>query len=94
METAHLLAKMIGALGIVLGTLLIALYAIKRLGKNFNKGKEGLIEITAAKMILPKKHILIVKVAGRRLVIGATEHGLSLLAELEGEENGGTKAPE
>ena len=93
METTQIVIKMMGALGIVLGGLLIALYFLKRIGKNFNKGTEGMIEVVAAKMILPKKHIVIVKVGSRKFVVGASENGLNLLASLEGEECGTTQAP-
>ncbi len=93
MEAAKIIIRMASALAVVLGGLLIALYLLKQMGKNFSKGKEGMIEVVAAKMILPKKHIVIVKVGNKRLVVGASENGLNLLASLEGEECDSTVAP-
>lgn len=101
-ENASLLssiAKVVGALLVVVGLMLVLLYAIKRLGLGQGRGGGGTaIAVLETRMVAPRKYITIVRVADRCLALGVTEQTISLLADL-GEEgkaafaNQGTSSP-
>lgn len=82
METAGLIIRMVGALVMIMGLLLISLYGIRRWGKRL-RGTEGdLIQILATKMILPKKHICLVRVGNNTLILGVSEQCISSLGTI------------
>lgn len=85
METAGLVIKTIGALGIVLGLMIAALYGIKLWDKRLKGGKKDPIEVLATKMIIPKKYLCIVRVMDKTLIIGTSENAMNLLGTLESE---------
>lgn len=86
METAGLIIKTIGAFGIVLGLMIIALYGIKLWDKRLKGGKRDQIEVITTKMIAPKKYLCIVRVVNKTLIIGTSENNMSLLGTLESEK--------
>ena len=76
--------KMLVALGILSGVLIIALYFAKRIfkvGGNQPKGK--MIRVLANTYVKVKKNISLVEVPGAILVLGVTSDTISLLTKIE-----------
>ena len=76
--------RMLAALALILGGLLVVLYYSKR--KFFNKetGSNGkLIKVLGNASLGIKKHISLVEVPGAILVLGITNENISLLAKVE-----------
>ena len=71
---------LLGAL-LVVGGLLAALPFVARRLTSATKGR-GSIEIVESRPLAGRKALLIVEVDGRRMLLGSTEAGLSLLTEL------------
>jgi flagellar protein FliO/FliZ len=79
--------KMLTALGIVLGGLLICVYFIKRfLNRDVGGSKEQLIKIIASQYIGIKKNISLVEIPGSILVVGVSNDNISLLTKIEDEK--------
>ncbi len=57
----------------------------KGLGRAFG-GKEKMIEVLATHYLGPKKNIAVIRVFGRKLVIGITNESINLIARLDHEE--------
>jgi flagellar protein FliO/FliZ len=78
--------KMLTALGIVLGGLLICVYFIKRfINRDVGDSKEQLIKIIASQYIGIKKNISLVEIPGSILVVGVSNDNISLLTKIEDE---------
>jgi flagellar protein FliO/FliZ len=76
--------KMLTALGIVLGGLLICVYFIKRfLNRDVRGSKEQLIKVIACQYIGIKKNISLVEIPGSILVVGVSNDNISLLTKIE-----------
>jgi len=76
--------KMLVALIIILGVLLIAFrFAKQILQKREGESKEGLIKILANKYIGIKKSISLIEVPGAILVLGISNENISLLTKIE-----------
>ena len=76
--------KMLAALGILSGILIIALYFAKRIfkvGGNQPKGK--MIRVLANAYVGVKKNISLVEVPGAILVLGVTSDNITLLTKIE-----------
>lgn len=75
--------KVSGSLLVVVGIMLVLLYAIKRtgLGSGLGNGSSA-ITVLETRMVAPKKYIAIVDVAGRCLALGITDHNITLLSDL------------
>ncbi len=86
METYALLAKMIGALAMILGILLAVAYLMKRFGLVNQTGGKGFIKVIENRALLPKRHISLVCVAGKYFLIGSTDQSVSLLGAIEVDE--------
>ncbi len=86
MSTIELVAKMTGALSIILGLLFLVVYLLRRFGLVAQAGAKGVIEVVENRAILPKRYISLVRVADNYLVIGSTEQGITLLGSIN-EEN-------
>ncbi|MBO8141041.1 MAG: flagellar biosynthetic protein FliO [Firmicutes bacterium] len=68
----------------VFALLAIVLYAIRRwMGHALPGVRRGAVRVVDAVPIGLQRHLYLVEVAGRRLLIGATPQALTLLAELE-----------
>ena len=91
--------KMLAALGIVLGILLLSAYVVKRLVKrNGGPSSDMLVRVLSSTAIGVKKNIILVEVPGAVLVVGVCNDMMCLLSKIEDEEtlrcirkpNGGT----
>ena len=79
--------KMLVALGILLGTLIIALYFAKRIFKGGgNQPKGRMIRVLANTYVGVKKNISLVEVPGAILVLGVTNNTITLLTKIEDAE--------
>jgi flagellar protein FliO/FliZ len=79
--------KMLAALGIMLGGLLIVLHYAKRKLRNERGGFKGkTVRVLGNTYIGPKKRISLVEVPGAILVVGITNENISLLNKIEDEE--------
>jgi flagellar protein FliO/FliZ len=78
--------RMLAALGIVMGGLLVCVYFIKRfIKKNVGGSKEQLIKVIASQYIGIKKNISLVEIPGSILVVGVSNDNISLLTKIEDE---------
>jgi flagellar protein FliO/FliZ len=78
--------RMLTALGIVLGGLLVCVYFIKRfLKRDVGGSKEQLIKVIASQYIGIKKNICLVEIPGSILVVGVSNDNISLLTKIEDE---------
>lgn len=76
--------KMLSALGIVLGGMLLLFYFMKRYLKRDLPGSKGrLIRVLATSYMGVKKHISLIEVPGSVLVVGITNDRISLLSKIE-----------
>jgi len=79
--------KMLVALGILLGVLIIALYFAKRIFKvGGNQPKGRMIRVLANTYVGAKKNISLVEVPGAILILGITSDTISLLSKIEDDE--------
>lgn len=87
-STSLLLAisKVLGALLVVVGIMLVLLYAIKRSGLGAGRSRGGsAIAVLETRMVAPRTYIAIVVVADKCLAIGITDHNITLLTDLGAE---------
>ena len=79
--------KMLSALGLVLGGMLMVFYFMKRyLKRDLPGSKEKAIRVLSSTYIGVKKHISLIEVPGSVLVVGITNDNISLLSKIEDEE--------
>ena len=79
--------KMLVALGILLGVLVLGLYFAKRMFKGGDtQSKRRLIRVLANTYVGVKKNISLVEVPGAILVLGVTSDTINLLTKIEDEE--------
>ena len=82
MDTSFLIAKMIGALALILGIMGAMLWAMKRFGPTGLGQKKGIIDIVESRPFLPKKYLSVVKVGKNYYLIGSTDNQIALLDTL------------
>ena len=76
--------RMLTALGLVLGGLLVCVYFIKRfLKRDVGGSKEPLIRVIASQYIGIKKNISLIEIPGSILVVGVSNDNISLLTKIE-----------
>lgn len=77
--------KAIIPLLVIAGLLYGALFVIKKYGITIRKNKFGSVSINviSSQMIMPKKFISVVKVEDKLLVLGVSDHSITLLKELD-----------
>lgn len=76
--------KVVGSLVLVIGIMLLVIVLIKKLGLTGPTMRSGsLINILETRMLAPKKHIAVLEIAKQYLVIGITDHQISLIARLD-----------
>ena len=76
--------KMLTALGIVLGGLIVVFNFMKRfLKRDIGGSKEPLIKVIASQHIGIKKNISLVEIPGSILVVGVSNDNISLLTKIE-----------
>ncbi len=85
MDAFELIAKMTGALALILGIMFLVVFVLRRFGLVAQGANKGLIEVVENRAILPKRYISLVRVAGSYFLIGSTEQGITLLGSIEGE---------
>jgi len=80
--------KMILSLGAVLALMFGLVFVLKRFGVAGGMSNELCvpIHILGRKSLQPKKSVVVLKVAGKILVVGISEQGMQMLTELADEE--------
>lgn len=79
------IVKAIIPLILIVGLLYGVLFFIRKYGISF-KGKGSSlvnIKVLSSQLLMPKKYISVVKVEDKILVLGVSEHSISLLKEME-----------
>ena len=73
--------KMFGALGLLIGGLLLALYLLRRLGlaRAHIFGGQEMIRVIATRSLAPRKFIALVEIGGSVLTLGITNDHISCL---------------
>ena len=85
-EIVSTVFRMLTALGLVLGGLLVCVYFIKRfLKRDVGGSKEQLIKVIASQYIGIKKNISLIEIPGSILVVGVSNENISLLTKIEDE---------
>jgi flagellar biosynthetic protein FliO len=76
--------KMVGALALILGLMLLSLHFLKRyrLGMN-RRSPESQVQILDVRMLAPKKSIALVEVAGERLLLGVGTETVTMLSRFD-----------
>ncbi|MFH1147793.1 MAG: flagellar biosynthetic protein FliO [Pseudomonadota bacterium] len=78
------LVKMIFALIMVIGLLLLALHGIRRFRLLQERtGSGDIIKVIATRGLAPRKFVSVLEVGGETIVIGMSETGISLLTKIE-----------
>jgi len=79
--------KMLTALGVVLGGMLVVYYFAKRiLKRQVGNSKGKMIRVLESSYIGVKKNISLVEIPGAILVLGITNDNISLLSKIENQE--------
>jgi flagellar biosynthetic protein FliO len=80
--------RMVLSLGAVLGLMIGLMYLVKRfvLPGSGSMRTAVQIEVLGRRTLQPKKSVVVVRVAGKVLVLGVSEHGMQTLTELTEEE--------
>ena len=80
-EGLNILIRTAGALALILGMLLAILYFLRHWGKTLDRhgDRENLIRVLATRMVLPKKYVSVIRIGPKTLVVGISEHDISLL---------------
>jgi flagellar protein FliO/FliZ len=79
--------KMLTALGVVLGGMLLVYYFAKRiLKRQVGNSKEKMIRVLESSYIGVKKNISLVEIPGAILVLGITNDNISLLSKIKNHE--------
>ncbi|MFK4731478.1 flagellar biosynthetic protein FliO [Agromyces mediolanus] len=79
MDAVFLVLRVVVALGVVLAVIWVAHRQVTR--RRAGTRKAGLVQVVARQSLAPKASIAIVDADGRRLVLGVTEHGVSVLSD-------------
>ena len=76
--------KVIGALALVTGLMVILVVWLKKLGFSQKTLKQGsLIRILDTRMIGPKKYISVLQIADQNIVVGITDQQITMLTGLD-----------
>jgi flagellar biosynthetic protein FliO len=75
------------SMGLVVLALIAILYFLKKMAKNKNSKIHGSdLHVVSRVSIMPKSHLFVVKAEDKTLLLGATDHQISLIADLTNEE--------
>ena len=79
--------KMVGAMALLIGGLLLFLYFLRRFAATRNTlfGGQEPIRVMATKALAPKKYIALVEVGGAVLTLGVTNENISCLDKMTAE---------
>jgi flagellar protein FliO/FliZ len=80
--------KMVAALALVLGLMIAAAYIMKKVMARAGSGAadEGIIKIVSTRYLGPKNSIMLLEVLGRIMVVGVSNHQMSMLATISDPE--------
>ncbi|MGX5697383.1 FliO/MopB family protein [Agromyces soli] len=79
MDAVFLVLRVAVALGVVLAVIWVAHRRVARVRRR--SGKTGLVRVVARQSLAPKASMVVVDADGRRLMLGVTEHGVSVLSD-------------
>jgi flagellar protein FliO/FliZ len=81
--------KMLSALALVLGLMVVAMYFLRKFMNKTGGGVETdeLVKIVSTRYLGPKSSIVILDVLGRVVVVGVTNQQISLLTEIDDRES-------
>jgi flagellar biosynthetic protein FliO len=79
--------KMISALAITLGIMLITIYLLKKAIKRTGVINDGFIKILSTKYLDPKNSIMLIDILGDILVIGVSSNQISLLTKIADDDS-------
>ena len=74
--------KMVSALAVTLGIMLITIYLLKKAMKRTGGISDGLMKILCTQYLGPKNSIMLIDVLGDILVIGVSSNQISLLTKI------------
>jgi flagellar protein FliO/FliZ len=77
---------LVGSL-LVLGLVCVVAWLVVRIGTRrfFGPHRGGVLDVVARVPLEPRRSLYVVEVAGKTLLVGTSEMGLSVLSELDGE---------
>jgi flagellar protein FliO/FliZ len=78
-DAVFLVLRVAVALGVVLAVIWVAHRRVTRVRRC--SGKTGLVRVVARQSLAPKASMVVVDADGRRLMLGVTEHGVSVLSD-------------
>ncbi len=70
-------------MAMVLGLLLALYLSLRKWGTLMQARGSGLIEVVETRMILPRRHICLVRVGNRVMVLASSEKGIDYLGDME-----------
>lgn len=79
MDAVFLVLRVAVALGVVLAVIWVAHRRVARMRRR--SGKTALVRVVARQSLAPKASMVVVDADGRRLMLGVTEHGVSVLSD-------------
>jgi flagellar biosynthetic protein FliO len=78
-----LFVKMLLFLGVIcIAALIILKFLVPRMGFMKRLTRDGFAKVIARQVIEPRKHLYLVKIGEKYLVIGTADHGINLITEL------------
>ena len=76
--------KMVGALALILGLMLLCLHFLKRWRSGVSRRcPESQVQILDVRMLAPKKSVALIEVAGERLLLGVGAETVTLLSRID-----------
>jgi flagellar protein FliO/FliZ len=78
-----LLGQALLSLAVVVGVIYLVYFGLRRLGARHLDAAEGPLRVAQSRHLGGDRWLYLVEVEGRRIVVGATDGGLTTLAELE-----------
>lgn len=75
--------KLMAALGLVLGLLLVAYAVIRRKTGFFSPARAGVIKVVETRYLGPKKALCVVEVRGEEFLLGVGQERIELISRLE-----------
>ena len=81
--------KILSALAVTLGILLVVVYLVKKIMKRSRQGIDDgeLIQILSVKYLSPKNSIVLVDIAGNTVALGVSNNQISLLTRIRNSES-------
>jgi len=83
MELAEAM-RVIGALALTTGLIVATGLLLKRFAPGLKNHGGGPIQVLATRMILPKKHVCLVRIGEKTLILGTAGDNMCLLGTVEG----------